>query len=465
MIRHPVAVVAALLAVLTFLFWAARTRPGGALFRFVPLLVFAYFVPTLLSNTGILPLESVAYDFTKTWLLPSSLVLLVLSVDIRAIVRLGRPAVILFLTATAGIVIGGPLAYLALGSLVPESLGDQAWKGLAALAGSWIGGGANFIAVGESVGADSGTIGMMVIVDVAVANVWMAVLLFFAGREKAMDARIGADRGKLDEVRESVAKFQAEVARPTTLPDLLAITSLGLGVTALATWAADLLPPLGDIVSHFTWVVLLVTTFALGLSFTPLRRLEGAGASAVGSLFLYLLVTTIGAKAEFSRRFGRAGSGGRGGPVDHDPHRHAAPHAAFSQSPHLLRGGGFPGQHRRSGVGAHRGGGVSSRPGARGDPPGHRRLRSGHVRGPGVCRSAPAGARDALSGPWPGGGCAPGVHRYHASLPWPPLDCSRCTIDCLPWRRTRPRRCKGSACAYLRLLRRLRARAGWCPEA
>jgi hypothetical protein len=33
----------------------------------------------------------------------------------------------------------------------------------------------------------------MVVVDVAVANVWMAVLLFFAGRDKAMDEKIGAD--------------------------------------------------------------------------------------------------------------------------------------------------------------------------------------------------------------------------------------------------------------------------------
>ena len=226
--------------------------------------------------------------------------LLVISADIPSILRLGRPAVILFLIATASIVLGGPVAYLALGWLVPPELGDEAWKGLAALSGSWIGGGANFIAVGESVGAANSTIAMMVIVDVAVANVWMAVLLYFSGRAEAMDARVGADRSSIDAVQQAVAQFQAEVARPTNLKDLLAISFLAFGITAGAMSMASMLPDVGTIINGFTWVVLLVTTVALALSFTRLRRLEGAGASSIGSVFLYLLIASIGAQAQFS---------------------------------------------------------------------------------------------------------------------------------------------------------------------
>jgi uncharacterized membrane protein len=183
---------------------------------------------------------------------------------------------------------------------VPAELGDEAWKGLAALSGSWIGGGAKFIAIGESVGADTSTIAMMVVVDVAVANVWMAVLLFFSGRAHAMDARIGADRSAIDAVQKSIADFQAEVARPTNLKDLLAIAFIAFGTTAAATALAARLPDLGTIVNGFTWVVLLVTAVALALSFTKLRRLEGAGASSIGSVFLYLLIASIGAQAQFS---------------------------------------------------------------------------------------------------------------------------------------------------------------------
>ena len=194
LIQDPMAVLAVLLAVLAGLYALQRYPAVERFFNVVPLLVFAYFVPTLLSNTGVIPTQSELYRFTRVYLLPASLVLLVLSVDLPAIARLGRNAVGVFLAGTVGIMVGGPLAYLALGWLVPAELGDQAWKGLAALSGSWIGGSANFVAIGQSVGALDSTLSMMVVVDVGVSNVWTAVLLSFAGREKAMDASIGADR-------------------------------------------------------------------------------------------------------------------------------------------------------------------------------------------------------------------------------------------------------------------------------
>jgi uncharacterized membrane protein len=289
-----------LLAVLATLFTLNRTPLGARVFGIVPLLVFCYFVPTLLSNTGILPIESDVYTFIRRVLLPASLLLLVLATDIPAVMRLGRDAVVLFLTGTASILIGGPIAFFALGWLFPDSALDQAWRGLAALCGSWIGGGANFVAVGDSVQASAATLSLMVVVDVGVANIWTATLLWFAGRETAMDAKVGADRSRIDAVREKVEAYQAEVSRPVNLPDLLMILFLGLGTTAVVTWIAGFLPDIGTIINGFTWVVCLVTAVGVAMSFTPLRRLEGAGASAVGTTFLYLLVATIGASAQFS---------------------------------------------------------------------------------------------------------------------------------------------------------------------
>lgn len=292
---------AVLLGVLGLLFLAERHPVLQRFFRVVPLLVFVYFVPTLLSNLGIIPLQSELYRFVSKYLLPASLVLLVLSVDLPAIARLGRNAVAVFLAGTVGIILGGPLAYLALGWLVPAELGEQAWKGLAALSGSWIGGSANFVAIGQSVGALDSTLSMMVVVDVGVSNIWTAVLLSFAGREQKMDARLGADRRTLDAVRLEVERLQAESSRPASLADLLWMLAIAFGVTLACTALAAKLPNLGSVVTGFTWVVLLVTTAGVLLSFTPARRLEGAGASRMGSVFLYLLITTIGAQAEFRR--------------------------------------------------------------------------------------------------------------------------------------------------------------------
>ncbi len=304
LLTGPMEVLAVLLGVLALLFTLNQHERTRGMFRVVPLLVFCYFVPTALSNTGLIPVEDgfALYKFTKDWLLPASLVLLVLSVDVKAILRLGGTAVGMFLLATVSIVLGGPLALWLLGGLVPAELGEEAWKGLAALAGSWIGGGANFVAIGETVGAKADTLSLMVVVDVAVANVWTALLLLFAGREEKMDSKIGADRSKIEEVRDTVAAFQAKVARPTSLPDLLVIVAIAFGTTAAARGLGALLPA-GEVMNPFIWTVILATTVALALSFTPVRRYEGAGASALGSVFLYLLVATIGAKAQFAKIF------------------------------------------------------------------------------------------------------------------------------------------------------------------
>lgn len=299
MITDPMGILAIFLVVMAVLFTLAKHPTYGKIFRIIPLLVFAYFIPTLLSNTGIIPLSSPLYAFIKKWLLPASLFLLTLSVDIPSILGLGKKSLLLFFGATLSIVLGGPLAYLCLGWLVPEVLSDQAWRGLAALSGSWIGGGANFIAMGEAAEASESTIGLMVIVDVAVASVWMAVLLYFAGREDELDDKIDADRKSLDELREKVAKYHADVARPTDLPSLLTIAALAFGATFIAVQLSKVLPNIGDIVKGFTWIVILVTTTGVACSFTKLRHLEGAGASAVGSVFLYLLVAAIGASGDF----------------------------------------------------------------------------------------------------------------------------------------------------------------------
>ena len=300
MIQTPLGVLTVLLGVLAGLFLLQQHRWGARLFAVVPLLVFCYFVPALLSNLGVIPAESELYLFIRRVLLPASLVLLVLSTDIPAVLSLGRDAVILFLTGTLSIALGGPIAFLALGWLFPTEALDQAWRGLAALCGSWIGGGANFVAVGESTGASAATMSLMVVVDVGVANVWTAILLLFAGRERAMDAANGADRRRIDAVRARVERYQAEVARPASLAELLLILALGLGTTGVVTYVAGFLPDIGTIINGFTWVVCLVTAAGVAYSFTSLRRLEGAGASVVGSVFLYLLVATIGASARFS---------------------------------------------------------------------------------------------------------------------------------------------------------------------
>ena len=144
----------------------------------------------------------------------------------------------------------------------------------------------------------------MVAVDVLVASVWMAVLLFMAGESQRIDRHLGADTSALDDLTRRVTEFQARHARIASMPELMTIIAVGFGVTGAAHVAADLLAPWIEssapglarlsLTSSFFWLVVIATTGGLLLSFTRARELEGAGASKVASVMLYVLVASIG---------------------------------------------------------------------------------------------------------------------------------------------------------------------------
>ncbi|WP_417760374.1 DUF819 domain-containing protein [Shewanella sp.] len=300
-----------LAAILGFVFYTnSSSHPFWQKFyRFVPALLLCYFIPSLLNTFGIVDgHESKLYYVASRYLLPACLVLLILSVDLKAILSLGPKALVMFLTGTVGIVIGGPVALLIMSAIDPALTGnhgpDAVWRGMTTLAGSWIGGGANQAAMKEVYEVGGNIFSVMVTVDVIVANIWMAVLLFLASNAKKIDTSTGADTSAIDTLRDKVEKYHAENARIPNLRDLMMIVAVGFGVTGLAHFCADWLAPFFtehypwtekySLTSSFFWLVVIVTTIGLVMSFTPARHLEAAGASKVGSAYLYILVATIG---------------------------------------------------------------------------------------------------------------------------------------------------------------------------
>lgn len=295
LINDPAGVLAALLAVLAAIFWFGETGPGRRLFGVVPRLVFCYFIPTTLTTLGVLPDSSPLYDWIKTFLLPASLVLLILALDVPGILRLGPKAVIMLLAGTAGVVVGAPIALWLFSSVVPP----DTWQGMTALSGSWIGGGANMVALAQIAGTSENMFGMMVIVDVTVANIWMGVLLYMAGQAERIDRWTGADTSAIEDLRRRVTEFQEKTTRVPQLQDLIMIVAIGFGGMWIATLAAQPLEQWAPFFSATVWKMVVVTALAVALSFSLARQLEGAGASRIGSLMLYLLVASIGAHANF----------------------------------------------------------------------------------------------------------------------------------------------------------------------
>lgn len=298
---------------LGFVFYTSNIKTGvwAKFYKYIPALLMCYMIPAVLNTLGIISSDvSKTYDIAKNYLLPTALVLMTLSIDLKAVFNLGSKALIMFLTATVGVIIGGPIAILVVSTFSPETVGgegyDAVWRGLSTLAGSWIGGGANQAAMLEIYNYNEEKYAAMVLVDIVVANIWMAVLLLGVGSNERIDKWLKADSSSIEELKNKVEKFAKSITRNPSLADIMIILGLGFGTTAVSHFLADLTsngfinlgfdPVKSTLTNHFFWLIVYATTFGLALSFTKARNYEGAGASKIGSVFVYILVATIGMK-------------------------------------------------------------------------------------------------------------------------------------------------------------------------
>ncbi len=324
LITNDAVVLGLLIAILAAIFVTSHSdHPFWKKFyRFVPSLLLCYFVPSIFTTLGVISAdESNLYYVASRYLLPASLVLLTLSIDLKGIMNLGWKAIVMFLAGTIGIVIGGPLALLLIGAISPDVVGgagaEEIWRGLATVAGSWIGGGANQAAMQVMYQPSDALFSAMVTVDIIVANIWMAFLLYGAGMSKTVDSWFKADSSAIDALRDKIEDYQASIARVTTFVDLAKIAAVAFVITAighiigdtLGPWIGENAPALADLSlnSAFFWIIVTATTGGLIASFTKLRELEGAGASKIGSIFLYILVATIGMKMDLTAIFNQSG--------------------------------------------------------------------------------------------------------------------------------------------------------------
>ncbi|MFC1619730.1 DUF819 domain-containing protein [Candidatus Neomarinimicrobiota bacterium] len=315
LITNDAIVLGILLAILAFVFRTSHSAHPfwRKFYKYVPSLLLCYFIPSVLNSVGLISGEqSKLYFVSSRYLLPTSLVLLTLSVDLKEIMKLGRKALIMFLAGTAGIVIGGPLAILIFAGIAPDVVGgagpDAVWRGLVTVAGSWIGGAANQTAMKEVFGASDSLFSAMIAVDVLVANLWMAFLLYGAGISKQIDTWFKGDASAIDHVRQSIEDYRASIAKIPNLTEVVTVMAVGFGVTAISHLGADSIAPgiqehapylaKFSLTAKFFWLVVLATTGGLILSFTRVRKLEGVGASRYGSLLLYVLVASIGMKMD-----------------------------------------------------------------------------------------------------------------------------------------------------------------------
>ena len=295
LINDPMGVFAFLAGLVALVFWVSELPRCRKLFEVVPPVIYVYFLPMLATTAGITPAASPLYEWTVPYLLLFALLMLMVSVDLKSVLRLGPVALFMVAAGTVGIVVGGPISLMLFGGMLPA----DAWTGFAALSGSWIGGTANMVAIAESVGTSPDAMGPVIVVDTVVGYGWMGVLIAMVGLQGRFDRRTKARTDAIEQTNRQLEAMKSE-RRPLTLRHAVVMIGFGMACAVAAQRLGQRLPAVGDptIISGTTWAILIVVTGGLVLSFTRLRKLETVGASHLGYTALYLLLAGIGAQAD-----------------------------------------------------------------------------------------------------------------------------------------------------------------------
>lgn len=325
-----------LMLMLGFVFYTSTSENSfwKKFYKYIPALLMAYMMPAALTTFGLIAPDwetteaggevvkhkSQVYYIASRFMLPAALVLMTISVDLKAVFNLGWKALAMFGTGTLGIIIGGPIAVFLIALISPETVGgagpDAVWRGLSTLAGSWIGGGANQAAMLEIYEYNTDNYAGMVIVDIVVANIWMAILLLGIGKQQKIDKWLKADNTAIETLKEKVSNYAASISRNPTLADFMVILGIAFTVVGISHFGANEISEFlkanveavsdkksawSSFGSQFFWMISIATFLGIILSFTNMKKYEGAGASKIGSVFIYILVASIGMKMDLTK--------------------------------------------------------------------------------------------------------------------------------------------------------------------
>jgi len=293
MITNPILIVVVLIAIETLVLWLSRHARTKRYFDLLPAVFWIYFLPMLAATLGLITSKSPVYGMITTWLLPASLVLLLLPVDLKAILRLGPTALAMFFIGAAGTMAGAVFSF----ALFKPLIGKEFWSGFGALSASWTGGSANMVAVKEALSVPDAVFAPMVIVDTVVPYLWMGIMIAMVGLQPAFDRWNRSDRAILDHLGEHVVKHLATHVSRRTPAGIFISLGVAFAGSGTAYLVARQLPQIRDVVTSYTWTIMIVSLIGIALSFSPVRNLERSGATRTGYDLLYFVLTAIGAKA------------------------------------------------------------------------------------------------------------------------------------------------------------------------
>lgn len=271
-------------------------KTAKRIFRFAPPVVLIYLGMMFLCTVHFWDLDSTknVYVQLKNPLLYAMLFIMLLRCDMKIIIKLGPRMLLGFLAATLSIGLGFVISY----ALFQPLLGNEAWKSLGALCGSWMGGGGNMLAIQAALQVDEGSMAYALVMDSICETVYIMFLLWAIGRADHFNRWTKADTRLIDSVGHSLRQAAAENEKKFTWQNLLILLGCGFLVSALSEHVGAFINKYISFLDQTTWTVLVVTLLGILFAMTPLGRLKGT--EEVSNVMLYIVIAMLASRADLS---------------------------------------------------------------------------------------------------------------------------------------------------------------------
>ncbi len=268
----------------------------GKFFDYVPAIVLLYFLTMVIASFnlwGSTDAINNSYDIIKTNMLPAMIFLMLLKADLRKIIKLGPKMILGFFVASISIGIGFIVVYGLLNNFFPS----DAWKSFGALAGSWMGGTGNMVAVQGALEVPDSKMGYALLMDSVNYSIWVMILLSLVSFSDKFNKWTGASTKVLDEVGKKLDKEQSKIGKEVEFADMIILLGSGFLVSTVAQYFANFLPQT-SFLTHTTWTVIIASIAGVLCAMTSLGKRPGS--NQISRLMLYILVGLIASRADLS---------------------------------------------------------------------------------------------------------------------------------------------------------------------
>ncbi len=266
------------------------------IFTFAPPIVLLYIGGMLASTLKIWDLDATAstYSGIKNHILYAMIFLMLLRCDIRKIIKLGPRMLIGFFSASISIGLGFVISY----AIMHNALGEGTWAPLAALCGSWMGGGGNMLAIQAALDVSEEQMAFPLVIDSICASLWVMLLLWAAGMAGKFNKWTRSDTKLIDEMGKRLQKEAELKSSPITFQSLILVLGSAFVVSSLSQMLGTAVASVATAFDKATWTVLIITALGILLAVTPFGSLGGV--SEMSNVLLYTVVALIASRASLS---------------------------------------------------------------------------------------------------------------------------------------------------------------------